>query len=191
MNMRTIVGSALALAAMSYFSAATAAPMPCNTGWVSAEGASEVTASHCTGVFEGNTPNSSVTINGTTLNFLGKYDLPGKDPAEVTGSIPGLFAALDGTWSFNADLTFTGTWAIALKAANCYAAFSFGAGTFSGGTYSIPWDPKCEEGTPNPGLSHISVFGQEPTQVPEPHTLALLGLGLVGFAIARRRKATV
>ncbi|WP_425449965.1 PEP-CTERM sorting domain-containing protein [Virgifigura deserti] len=33
------------------------------------------------------------------------------------------------------------------------------------------------------------IVGDDPTQVPEPGTLALLGAGLVGLAVLRRRKA--
>lgn len=40
-------------------------------------------------------------------------------------------------------------------------------------------------GTPPLGISHITWFG--PTQVPEPMTLFLLGLGLVGIAGIRRK----
>jgi hypothetical protein len=38
------------------------------------------------------------------------------------------------------------------------------------------------------GISHFTVFGVEGTSVPEPTTVLLLGLGLVGLGVAARKK---
>ena len=37
-------------------------------------------------------------------------------------------------------------------------------------------------------ISHVSLFGGSSTSVPEPATLSLLGMGLLGFAAAQRRR---
>jgi hypothetical protein len=39
------------------------------------------------------------------------------------------------------------------------------------------------------GVSHVAIYGNPPSQVPEPMTLTLLGAGLLGLGLARRRKA--
>jgi hypothetical protein len=157
-------------------------------------------ATACYGLFDGNTPDGSLTITGIgTFAFLGKHD---RDENEFTfaSGFDGFTANFgSGTFSFDAGpVTFDGDWVIAVKQASCFGAWTFGAGTYSGGNFEGNWtsagggkDAGCElDESVGSRISHLSLYGPTPTSVPEPGALALLGLGLLGLVAVRRRMST-
>lgn len=83
----------------------------------------------------------------------------------------------------------------ALKASNYYAAYLFTGVLVDGldsGTYHISWN---NNGGQIAGFSHMSLYGRvgsgggtPPLSIPEPGVVLLLGAGLVGLGLARRRK---
>lgn len=93
--------------------------------------------------------------------------------------IPGLVASL----GFFADATGVGIACITLPSAPaCVRASEFDAGGF---VIDAPRGFDRQN-----GFGGAGVFMYRPTQVPEPGTLALLCLGIVGLGFAQRRKLT-
>lgn len=74
---------------------------------------------------------------------------------------------------------------------NPYTSYSFDITALvgSGGTFQLRFAQVDNQGFFNQGVDNVSILA-DASAVPEPGTLALLGLGLVGMGYARRRKAS-
>ena len=183
MNIKTLSASAaaLALAAFSFAGPASAVPLLCQDAAVNHMYVDTAQVSSCLGAGVGN-----INGNPATDDFL-------------TGEGAGLGLVNIGSGSFTQNGT-AGTFSLASSLWDSWGSiavgFKFGTGNQPDEWFVYMLNPLVSSGSwsfvnvfnRGGGLSHVQLYGTPSTNVPEPGTLALLGIGMLGTAFARRRK---
>lgn len=135
--------------------------------------------------------------DGCTVSTTATQDFLKTNPMTVNGD-GGAFGFTD--WTFiskdesKSATGLSGTWSVDAGAyTQVIAIFKSGAGTFLTGYLLLgsdgDWTSPFQVNGKIRGNSHISYYGRmAASEVPEPGTLGLLGMGVLGFGLARRRR---
>jgi hypothetical protein len=171
---------------MAFAAPASAVPLLCEDATVNHMYVDTAYVSSCLGAGVGN-------INGN----------PGTDDfLSDEGAGSGLVGIGSAAFS-QVDNASTGTFSFASSLWDEFSSiavgFKFGTGNQPDEWFVFLLNPSVSSGTwdfvnvfdRGGGLSHVQLYGTPGTNVPEPGTLALLGLGMMGVALARRRKRIV
>jgi hypothetical protein len=179
---KTISAAAVALTAMLYAIPASAVPLLCEDVTQNHMYVDTSYVSSCVDAGSGN-----INGNPATDDFL--LANPGLDYTNL--GLGGFTQPTKTTGTFSLDSNLWNDWS------SIAIGFKFGTGGYPDQWFVYLLDPLVSSGTwsfvnvfgKGGGLSHVQLYGVETNrQVPEPGTLGLFGIALIGAAIARRRK---